>query len=62
GSATMGAGMRAAQGLGDELGNLESKFSQPKEGRTIQPNSDAHEVYNANLPKFKAFLAKQCAS
>lgn len=62
GSATIGAGMRAAQGLGDVLGNLESKFSQPKEGRAIQPNSDAHAVYNANLPKFKAFLAKQCAS
>ena len=62
GSATIGAGMRAALGMGEDLANLESKFSQPKEGRTLEPDPTSHQTYNEVLPKFKAFLAEQFTS
>mgnify|MGYP000277118475 CR=1 FL=1 len=62
GSATIGAGMRAAHGIGEDLADLESKFSQPKEGRTLDPDPAACEVYQSALPTFKEFLAKQFSS
>ena len=62
GSATIGAGMRAALGLGEDLDELESKFSQPKKGRTLEPDSIACHIYNEVLPKYKAFLAEQFTS
>lgn len=62
GSATIGAGMRAAHGIGENLADLESKFSQPQEGRRLEPEPAACDVYNLALPKFKAFLAEQSAS
>ena len=62
GSATIGAGMRAALGLGEDLDELESKFSQPKKGRTLEPDPTACHIYNEVLPKYKAFLAEQFTS
>ena len=62
GSATIGAGMRAALGLGEDLADLESKFSRPKEGRTLEPDPTSCDTYNEVLPKFKAFLAEQFTS
>ncbi|MDC0258590.1 FGGY-family carbohydrate kinase, partial [bacterium] len=62
GSATIGAGMRAALGLGGDLADLESKFSRPKEGRTLEPDPTSCDTYNGVLPKFKAFLAEQFTS
>ena len=62
GSAAIGAGMRAALGLGEDLDKLESKFSQPKKGRTLEPDSTACHIYNEVLPKYKAFLAEQFTS
>ncbi len=62
GSATIGAGMRAALGLGKDLDELESKFSQPKKGRTLEPDPTACHIYNEVLPKYKAFLAEQFTS
>lgn len=62
GSATIGAGMRAAFGLGEDLKDLESKFSQPKEGRTLIPDPIASDIYNGALQKFKAFVAEQITS
>ncbi|MBK72527.1 MAG: carbohydrate kinase [Verrucomicrobiales bacterium] len=62
GSATIGAGMRAALGLGEDLDELESKFSQPKKGRTLEPDPAACHIYNEVLPKYKAFLAEQFTS
>jgi xylulokinase len=62
GSATIGAGMRAALGLGEDLDKLESKFSQPKKGRTLEPDPTACHIYNEVLPKYKAFLAEQFTS
>jgi xylulokinase len=62
GSATIGAGMRAALGMGEDLADLESKFSQPKEGRRLEPDPTSHQTYNEVLPKFKAFLAEQFTS
>ncbi|MDG2401324.1 MAG: FGGY family carbohydrate kinase [Akkermansiaceae bacterium] len=61
-SATIGAGMRAAHGLGEDLDDLESKFSKPKEGLTVEPDPTACDIYNEFLPKFKAFLAEQFTS
>ena len=60
GSATIGAGMRAAHGMGESLTDLESKFSQPKEGRTIEPEMGAKKVYDEMLIAFKAFQARLC--
>ena len=62
GSATIGAGMRAALGLGEDLDQLEYKFSQPKKGRTLEPDPTACHIYNEVLPKYKAFLAEQFTS
>lgn len=62
GSATIGAGMRAALGLGEDLDQLECKFSQPKKGRTLEPDPTACHIYNEVLPKYKAFLAEQFTS
>lgn len=59
GSATIGAAMRAAHGMGESLPDLESKFSQPKEGRTISPEEGAKEIYDAILPEFLKFIAAQ---
>jgi xylulokinase len=59
GSATIGAAMRAGHAIGMDLDELESKFSQAKEGSTIEPEGGAHDVYNAMLPKFTQFLANQ---
>jgi xylulokinase len=57
GSATIGAAMRAAHALGADLKDLESKFSRPKEGRTICPEAGAKERYDDFLKSFMAFLA-----
>lgn len=57
GSATIGAAMRAAHGIGEALDALEGKFSQPKEGRTIAPETGAKEVYDAMMIAFTKFLA-----
>ena len=54
--------MRAALGLGEDLKDLESKFSQPKEGRTLSPDPIASDIYNGALQKFKAFVADQITS
>lgn len=62
GSATIGAGMRAALGLGEDLDQLEYKFSQPKKGRTLEPDPTACHIYDEVLPKYKAFLAEQFTS
>lgn len=62
GSATIGAGMRAALGLGEDLDQLECKFSQPKKGRTLEPDPTACHIYDEVLPKYKAFLAEQFTS
>lgn len=56
GSAGVGAAMRAGHATGASLTDLESKFSQPKEGSTIQPEEGAKEIYDVMLPKFEAFL------
>lgn len=56
GSATIGAGMRAAHGIGEDLRELESKFSRPKEGRTIEPEDGAKEVYDQMMSGFGEFL------
>lgn len=59
GSAAVGAAMRASHATGGSLGELESKFSHPKEGSTIQPEEGAKAVYDVMLPKFEAFLKEQ---
>jgi xylulokinase len=59
GSAGIGAGMRAAHGVGGDLTDLESKFSQVQKGSTVNPEEGAKEVYNAMLPGFKGFLESQ---
>jgi xylulokinase len=59
GSAGIGAGMRAAHGVGGDLTDLESKFSQVQEGSTVNPEEGAKEVYNAMLGGFKGFLESQ---
>ena len=59
GSATIGAGMRAAHGMGESLTDLESKFSQPKEGRTISPEEGAKEIYDDLIVQFRDFLYRQ---
>ena len=59
GSAAVGAGMRAAHGVGADLEALEGKFSQPKEGSTIEPEEGAKGIYDEMLPKFEAFLKAQ---
>jgi len=56
GSAAIGAGMRAAHAIGGDLESLEGQFSQVQAGSTIEPEVGAKEVYDAMLPKFKAFL------
>ncbi len=59
GSATIGAAMRAAHGTGTDLAELESKFSQPKEGRTIAPEVGAKEIYDGMIDSFQAFIHQQ---
>ncbi|MGC6427483.1 MAG: xylulokinase [Akkermansiaceae bacterium] len=59
GSAGVGAAMRAAHGVGENLEDLENQFSQPKEGSTIEPEEEAKGVYDAMLPEFEAFLRAQ---
>ena len=59
GSATIGAGMRAAHGMGESLADLEGMFSQPKEGRTIEPEEGAKEVYDGMIGDFVDFLERQ---
>ena len=59
GSAAIGAGMRAAHGMGVKLESLEAQFSQVQEGSTIEPEAGAKEVYDAMLPKFETFLGDQ---
>ncbi|MEN8695582.1 MAG: xylulokinase [Akkermansiaceae bacterium] len=59
GSAAIGAGMRAAHGAGEDLEVLEGKFSQPKDGSTIEPEEGAKAIYDEMLPKFEAFLKAQ---
>ena len=61
GSATIGAGMRAAHGIGIELRDLESKFSEPTEGRTIDPESGTKEIYDEIVEDFREFLERQQA-
>lgn len=56
GSATIGAAMRAACALGNDLEDLEEKFSRPVEGRTIQPDSGAVAVYQNVFPLFQSFI------
>jgi xylulokinase len=58
GSATIGAGMRAAHGMGEDLRGLEAKFSQPKEGRTVEPEEGAKVVYDGMMDGFHEFLAR----
>ena len=58
GSATIGAGMRAAHGLGEDLGKLEAMFSQPKEGRKIDPEIGAKDIYDTLIEQYQAFLVK----
>ena len=59
GSATIGAAMRAGHAIGIDLDDLESKFSQAKEGSTIEPEEGAHEIYEQMLPRFTQFLSNQ---
>lgn len=62
GSATIGAAMRAAHATGADLRDLEKKFSQPKEGRTISPEAGAKERYDDFLKSFLVFLADATAA
>ena len=59
GSATIGAAMRATHANGADLRNLEQKFSQPKEGRTIEPDAGARAEYDRLLEDFAGFLGRQ---
>lgn len=59
GSATIGAGMRAANALGADLDQLEAQFSRPREGSAIEPDQDAHQVYNTMQNEFAEFIASQ---
>jgi xylulokinase len=59
GSAAIGAAMRAANVLGVELDDLESKFSAPRPGSCITPDDKAHQVYLSLQGKFQSFLASQ---
>tara|TARA_B110000881_G_C18603371_1_gene537352 strand:+ start:2276 stop:3832 length:1557 start_codon:yes stop_codon:yes gene_type:complete len=59
GSATIGAAMRAAHGIGKDLADLESKFSQPKEGRNIEPEEGAKEIYDGMMASFLDFIKEQ---
>ena len=61
GSATIGAAMRAAHAVGADLRDLEAKFSEPKEGRTIVPEPGAKERYDDFLTSFEVFLADSSA-
>jgi xylulokinase len=56
GSAAIGAGMRAAHAMGEDLRDLESRFSQPQEGRAMEPEKGAKEVYDVMLGEFQSFL------
>jgi len=58
GSASVGAAMRAAHGIGANLADLESKFSQPKEGRTIAPEEGAKGIYDEMLGEFRKFQSR----
>lgn len=58
GSATIGAAMRAAHALGEDLRDLEKKFSQPKEGRTIEPEPGVRETYDGLMGDFQSFLER----
>ena len=59
GSATIGAAMRAGHAIGIDLDELEGKFSQAKEGSTIEPEEGAFEIYEQILPQFTQFLSSQ---
>jgi len=59
GSATIGAGMRAAHAMGGDLRDLEGQFSQPKEGRRVEPEKRAKEVYDGMMGEFREFLGSQ---
>jgi hypothetical protein len=49
--------MRAAHALGADLRDLEKKFSQPQEGRTVTPEAGAKQRYDEFLTTFLVFLA-----
>ncbi len=59
GSATIGAAVRAAHGIGGDLEKLAGQFSQVKEGRTIEPEVGAMEVYEGMVEKFEEFVEAQ---
>lgn len=56
GSAALGAALRAAHGLGEELGELEEKFCQIEEGRRIEAQEGAKDVYDAMMEPFRFFI------
>ena len=57
GSAALGAAIRAAVSLGDDLNGLEAAFSAPAEGRDVKPNPNQATVY-AELEKVFAEALK----
>lgn len=59
GSAAVGAGMRAAHAIGVGLEDLESKFSVPREGSTINPEDGVHATYVEMQNSFAEFIARQ---
>lgn len=56
GSAAVGAAMRAAHGMGEDLAALENTLCRPSEGKTREPQAAAVAIYREIEPKFRAFL------
>ncbi|MGJ8725649.1 MAG: xylulokinase [Roseibacillus sp.] len=57
GSAALGAAIRAAVSLGDDINELEAAFSAPAEGRDVEPRKENAAVY-AQLEKVFAEVLK----
>lgn len=58
GSAALGAAMRAAVALGDDIGNLECQFSAPAPGRDVEPDPSVRQTYQALEKVFAEALCK----
>ena len=59
GSAVIGAALRAAHALGENLSDLEEKFCKTKAGGRIEPENAAKAVYDRMVEPFRLFLAEQ---
>ena len=56
GSATLGAAIRAAVALGEDLSQLEAAFSAPTEGQDLEPQPEHRETYLALEKSFAEAL------